>query len=110
MIKSDNAHYAALLLRVSLGLLFLMHAGAKVFLFTIPGFIGRFASLGLPGALAYFVLAQDTFCGLSLILGIYATWVAAPLAIELLGTIVLVHGAKGWNATNKGRGWEFSAP
>jgi putative oxidoreductase len=86
-----------------------MHAGAKVFLFTIPGFIGYFASLGLPAALAYFVLALETFGGFSLILGIYAPWVAVPLAIELIGAIVLVHGANGWNATNKGGGWEFPA-
>ena len=32
-----------------------------------------------------------------------------PLAIEVLGTIVLVHGANGWLFTNKGGGWEYPA-
>jgi len=32
-----------------------------------------------------------------------------PLAAEMLGTIVLVHGASGWLFTNDGGGWEFPA-
>jgi putative oxidoreductase len=44
-----------------------------------------------------------------LILGIYASWIAIPLALEILGTIVMVHGAHGWVFTNKGGGWEYPA-
>lgn len=109
MQKIDTTPYAALVLRVSLGALFLMHAGAKVFLFTIPGFVGYMGSLGMPEVVAYFVLALEVLGGLALILGIYAPLVAIPLAIELLGTIVLVHGANGWMAAAKGGGWEFPA-
>ena len=32
-----------------------------------------------------------------------------PLALEMLGTIVFVHGANGWLADNTGGGWEFPA-
>lgn len=112
MFKTNNAPFAALLLRVSLGLLFLAHAALKVFVFTIPGFVGYFASLGLPAVLAYLVLALEIGGGLALILGIYAPWVALPLAIEIFGTIVVVHGANGWmaaGAAEKGGGWEFPA-
>jgi putative oxidoreductase len=35
--------------------------------------------------------------------------VALPLALEMLGTIAIVHGAKGWLFTNKGGGWEYPA-
>jgi len=109
MIKTSTAPYAALLLRVSLGVMFLAHVGLKIFVFTIPGFIGYFASLGLPAVAAYAVIALELFGGLALILGIYAPWVALPLALEVLGTIVFVHGASGWLFTNKGGGWEFPA-
>lgn len=109
MIKASTAPYAALLLRVSLGLLFLAHVGLKVFVFTIPGFVGFFASLGLPAIVAYAVIALEFLGGLALILGIYASWVALPLALEMLGTIVLVHGANGWMFANKGGGWEYPA-
>ncbi|HMK86246.1 MAG TPA: DoxX family protein [Steroidobacteraceae bacterium] len=109
MIKSSTAPYAALLLRVSLGIMFLAHAGLKIFVFTVPGFVGSFASLGLPAILAYAVLALELLGGVALILGVYASWIALPLALEMLGTIVLVHGANGWLFTNKGGGWEYPA-
>lgn len=47
--------------------------------------------------------------GIALILGIYASWIAVPLALEMLGSIFLVHGANGWLFTNKGGSWEYPA-
>jgi putative oxidoreductase len=109
MINQKTAPYAALILRVSLGILFLAHVGLKFFVFSIPGFVGYFASLGLPAIAAYLTVALELFGGVALILGVYASWVAVPLAIEMLGTIVMVHGANGWLFTNKGGGWEYPA-
>jgi putative oxidoreductase len=109
MIKTSTAPYAALLLRVSLGVMFLAHVGLKIFVFTIPGFVGYFGSLGLPAILAYAVIALELFGGIALILGIYASLVALPLALEMLGTILFVHGANGWLFTNPGGGSICSA-
>jgi putative oxidoreductase len=109
MVKTATAPYAALLLRVSLGVMFLAHVGLKFFVFTIPGFVGYFGSLGLPAILAYAVIALELLGGIALILGIYASLVALPLALEMLGTILLVHGANGWLFTNQGGGWEYPA-
>ncbi|GLU33731.1 DoxX family protein [Trinickia caryophylli] len=109
MINERTAPLAALLLRVSLGILFLAHVGLKIFVFTIPGFVGFFGSLGLPPIAAYLTLALETVGAIMLILGIYASWIALPLAAEMLGTIVMVHGANGWLFTNKGGGWEYPA-
>ena len=109
MIKQSTAPYAATLLRVSLGIMFLAHVGLKILVFTVPGFVGYFASLGLPAIAAYAVIALELLGGIALILGIYAPWVAIPLGLEMLGTIVLVHGANGWLFTNKGGGWEYPA-
>ena len=109
MIKESTAPYAALLLRVSLGILFLAHVGLKIFVFTVPGFVGYFGSLGLPALVAYAVIALELLGGICLILGIYAPIVALPLALEMIGTIVFAHGAHGWLFTNKGGGWEFPA-
>jgi putative oxidoreductase len=89
--------------------MFLAHVSLKVFVFTVPGFVGYFGSLGLPAILAYGVIALELVGGIALILGIYASWVAVPLALEMLGTIFLVHGANGWLFTNKGGGWEYPA-
>ncbi len=109
MINSSTAPYAALILRLSLGILFLAHVALKIFVFTIPGFVGYFGSLGLPSILAYGVIALELLGGIALILGIYASWIAVPLALEMLGSIFLVHGANGWLFTNKGGGWEYPA-
>ena len=109
MVKTSTAPYAALLLRVSLGVLFLAHVALKIFVFTVPGFVAYFASLGLPAIAAYAIIALEFFGGVALILGVYAPWVALPLALEMLGTIVMVHGANGWLFTNKGGGWEYPA-
>jgi len=109
MIKTATAPYAALLLRVSMGIMFLAHVGLKIFVFGLPGFVGYFGSLGLPAILAYAVVALELVGGIALILGIYAPLVALPLAVEMLGTIVFVHGGMGWLFVNKGGGWEFPA-
>jgi putative oxidoreductase len=89
--------------------MFLAHVALKIFVFSVPGFVGYFGSLGLPAILAYCVIALELLGGLALILGIYATWVALPLAAEMLGTIVFAHGHNGWLFTNQGGGWEYPA-
>lgn len=45
----------------------------------------------------------------TLIVGIYARYVALAFVPELLGTIFFAHGASGWLFTNQGGGWEYPA-
>lgn len=104
-----NADLAATILRVSLGGLFLAHAGLKIFVFTPAGTAGYFASLGLPGPLAYLVIAAELFGGIALILGLYSRWVSLALVPILLGSIFTPHGAAGFFFSNEGGGWEFPA-
>lgn len=104
-----NADLAATILRVSMGVLFLAHAGLKLFVFTPAGTVGYFASLGLPGPLAYLVIAAELFGGLALILGVYSRWVSLALVPILLGSIYVPHGAAGFFFSNEGGGWEFPA-
>ena len=104
-----NADLAATVLRVSLGILFLAHAGLKLFVFTPAGTAGYFASLGLPGPLAYLVIAAELFGGIALVLGVYSRWVSLALVPILLGSIYVPHGAAGFFFSNEGGGWEFPA-
>lgn len=104
-----KADLAATILRVSLGGLFLAHAGLKIFVFTPAGTAGYFASLGLPGPLAYLVIAAELFGGIALILGLYSRWVSLALVPILLGSIFTPHGAAGFFFSNEGGGWEFPA-
>jgi putative oxidoreductase len=104
-----NADLAATILRVSLGTLFLAHAGLKLFVFTPAGTAGYFASLGLPGPLAYLIIAAELFGGIALMLGVYSRWVSLALVPILLGSIYTPHGAAGFFFSNEGGGWEFPA-
>ncbi|WP_160122796.1 DoxX family protein [Rhodovarius lipocyclicus] len=109
MIDTRTAPYAALLLRLSLGILFLAHAGLKIFVFTPAGTAGFFGSLGLPGWLAYVTIAWEVLGAVALILGIYARAVAIALIPVLLGAIFTVHGKAGFFFSNANGGWEFPA-
>ncbi|MET0427447.1 MAG: DoxX family protein [Microvirga sp.] len=109
MIDTRTAPYAAFVLRVALGILFLAHAGLKVFVFTPAGAAQFFGSLGLPPVLAYLVILAETVGGLALIAGFQARWVALALVPVLLGAIVTVHGSAGFFFNNPNGGWEFPA-
>ena len=106
MIDQTTAPYAAFVLRVTSGSLFIAHAMLKVFVFTIPGTVAFFESLGLPGFLAYLTIFAELAGGLALILGVAVRPVALALLPVLLGAI-WAHSGAGWVFSNEGGGWEF---
>jgi putative oxidoreductase len=109
MIDSRTAPYAALLLRVSLAVLFFAHAGLKLFVFTPAGTAKFFGSLGMPPELAYVIMTGEVLAAIALLLGVW-TRVAALLATPiLLGAIFTVHGPAGFFFTNPHCGWEYPA-
>ncbi|MDE1713058.1 DoxX family protein (plasmid) [Chromobacterium amazonense] len=109
MNRLQNPYLATLLLRLSLGLMYLSHGALKLFVFGPAGTAGYFASLGLPGFFGYVAIAIEIGGGLLLLAGIQARWVALLLIPQLLGAIVLVHAANGWMFANAGGGWEYPA-
>ena len=106
MIDSRTAPYAALLLRLALGTMFVAHALLKLFVFTLPGTVQFFQSLGLPGALAYVTFAAELIGGVMLILGVGSRWVAAALLPFLIGA-AWVHLGNGWLFSAPKGGWEY---
>ena len=109
MIDSRTVPYAALVLRLSLGALFLAHAWLKIFVFTPAGTAHFFASLGLPPALAYVTMIWEVVGAVALILGLWPRLVAVTLIPILLGAIFSVHASAGFFFTNPNGGWEFPA-
>ncbi|MEO0730269.1 MAG: DoxX family protein [Pseudomonadota bacterium] len=103
------AAYGATALRISLGVMYLAHGLLKVLVFTPAGTVQFFEGLGLPAIFAYATIAAEVGGGLLLILGLGSRVVAAALIPLLIGSIVLVHGDKGWLFSNPGGGWEFPA-
>jgi putative oxidoreductase len=107
MIDQKTAPYAALVLRVALGVMFLAHSlWLKLFVFTLPGTAQFFGSIGLPEALAYLVFFAEVAGGILLILGVKTRCVVLALVPVLLGA-TWVHAGNGWLFTNQGGGWEY---
>ncbi len=106
MVDARSAPYGILLLRVSSGILFIAHGLLKALVFTMPGAVKFFASVGFPGWLAYVAVAVEVIGGAMLILGVYARPVALLLGVELL-IAASVHWHNGWSFTAKGGGWEY---
>ncbi len=106
MNTNTQADYAAFILRVSTGILFLAHGLMKVFTFTIPGTVGFFESLGLPGFLAYLTIIAELGGGVLLILGIGTRLVSLALIPVLLGA-TWAHSGNGWSFSAAGGGWEY---
>lgn len=107
MLDHTTAPYAALVLRVSSGGLFIAHGLLKLLVFTPAGTAGFFQSLGLPGPLAYGTIAAELIGGAALILGLQTRLVALALVPVLLGAAVFAHGGNGWLFSSEGGGWEF---
>lgn len=97
----------ALLLRLSLGSVFLAHGLLlKVFTYGFEGTLGFFASLGLPAIAAYLVIFGEILGGLALIFGVLVRPAALGLALIAFGSI-WPHASAGWLFSNPGGGWEF---
>jgi putative oxidoreductase len=107
MIDTRTAPYAAPLLRVSLGILFLAHGLLlKVFTFTSPGTIGYFQNIGYPGLFAYLVIAGEIGGGFALLLGLWTRPISLLLLPIMIGA-TLQHVGNGWLFTGQDGGWEF---
>lgn len=107
MIDSRTAPYGALLLRVSLGIMFLAHSIIlKVMTFTVAGTAQFFESLGLPAPLAYLTIAAEAIGGALLIVGFMPRLVALALIPILIGAS-WVHVGNGWVFNAPNGGWEY---
>ncbi|MBB4040035.1 putative oxidoreductase [Microvirga flocculans] len=103
----SNADYAALLLRVSLGVMYIAHSLIlKGMTFTLAGTAQYFESLGLPGSLAYATFFAELIGGVLLVLGVQSRWVALALLPVLFGA-AWVHIGNGWVFSANGGGWEY---
>lgn len=109
MLDTAAAPYAIAFLRWCLAAMFIAHALLKVRVFTIPGTVKFFESLGLPGGVAYLTIATEFGGAAALVLGIWPRIVALALVPLIVGTIVTVHGRKGWLFSNPDGGWEYPA-
>ncbi|QKJ94435.1 DoxX family protein [Agrobacterium pusense] len=108
MIENTGASYAALLLRIFSGAYLIGHFLIKVFVFTVPGTVAFFESVGFPGFFAYLAMFAELAGGIALVLGV-GTRAAALATLPVLLGAIPVHAGNGWAFNNPGGGWEYPA-
>jgi len=108
VIDLRTTPYAALVLRIALGVMFIAHALLKYYVFTLPGTVQFFESLGLPGPLAYVTFYAELIGGALILAGAGSRWVSAALIPVLIGA-TWAHAGNGWIFTAPNGGWEYPA-
>ncbi len=101
-----NYEIGALVLRVVLGITFFIHGLVK-FQGGIENIVGWFASIGLPGALAYAVASIELVGGILLIIGLGSRVVSAILAVLMIGATLKVKLAVGFLGNGQMAGYEL---
>ena len=95
-------------LRVVLGIVFLVHGAQKLFVFGFGGVAGLLGGLGVPapGLFAVVVTLVEVVGGIALILGLFTRVAAIMLAVDMLVATLTAHLANGFFAQNGG--YEFT--
>jgi putative oxidoreductase len=108
MIDHRLAPYGVFALRAALGLMFIAHAWLKLAVFTVPGFAGFLAQVGLPGALAWPIILAELVGGVAILVGFWGRLVSLALLPVLLGALA-IHAPNGWVFNAANGGWEYPA-
>lgn len=103
---ANKFEVSTLILRVVLGLTFFVHGLVK-FQGGIENTVGWFASIGLPGSLAYAVAILELAGGIALIVGLGSRAVSILLALMMVGATLKVKLAGGFLGAGQGAGYEL---
>lgn len=99
LFKTDPTNVRALILRLALGTVMLVHGLQKLGVFGgqgPSGVVAFFGSLGVPAILAYLVILSESVGSIGIILGFLTRICAAAAALIMLGAILLVHLSNGF--------------
>lgn len=102
----NRYEWSTLILRVVLGITFFVHGLVK-FQDGIENTVGWFASIGLPGFLAYGVALLEVIGGIALAVGLGTRIVSALFALLMIGAILKVKLAVGFLGNGQMAGYEL---
>lgn len=92
-----------LILRLTLGVLILLHGIAKIF-GGVGGIAGMLQGIGLPASVAYGAYVGEVLAPILVLIGWYARVGAGLIVINMLFAILLAHRQELWTLTPQG-GW-----
>jgi putative oxidoreductase len=80
-------------LRLAVGAVFVMHGAQKLFETGLSALAASFGAMHIPAPVlsSAVVTFIECFGGLALMLGVFTTWAATLLAIDMLIAVVVVH-------------------
>lgn len=102
-ITVASADAGKLLLRLSVGILVLLHGIAKV-TGGADGIVGMVEKAGLPGSFGYAVYIGEVIAPLAMILGVWTRVAALIVAANMVVAILLAHSGEILTLTRSG-GW-----
>lgn len=105
-MKPNRIDAALLILRSSLGVMWIAHAGLKFFVFTIAGFAAWLSSQGIPAWFAWPVFLTEFLGGICILFGFRGNQ-ASLMLVPVLAVATLIHANNGWVHTSSGGGWEY---
>lgn len=91
--------FGATILRVLLGVTYVMHAYLSLVVFSPAGvasLIGQTMGLPAPLLMAWLLILVHALGGILLIVGLWTRWAAAANAVFMLGALVKVHLSQGF--------------
>jgi putative oxidoreductase len=115
LVQTDDG-WTGVILRLTLGLVMLPHGAQKLLGwfggYGFDGTMGYFTQkMGMPWIIAFLVIIAESFGSLALLAGFLTRFVAASLAVIMLGAITMVHLPYGffmnWFGQQQGEGYEY---
>ena len=91
--SSNSQSWGLTVLRVVVGIVFLVHGGQKLFIWGFHGIAGFLGGLGIPFPMFSGVVLTlvELLAGAALVLGLLTRWAAMLLALEMLVAILTFH-------------------
>ena len=94
----ESQRWSITLLRVVVGIVFVMHGGQKWFVYGPHGTATAFAQMHIPLPMisALLTMTAELLCGLALIVGLLTRIATLPLMIEMIVALLFVHIRNGF--------------